>query len=195
MLLVIELLFLGAGLWALLSGKLPAGLLRILFGKGEYDLPASQARWYGLLLASPLPAALSVSFILAVALGERYRGPALAFEYIYLISVVIASLVIARKIRRPSERVPVQTYPEAAQAPRQGRSYGARLLIILGLAILSCIAVGAAGTLVMTLIASLAVGTRVTGDFSQDVLPFLLLVVTIAVALAASLRLLKLLRD
>ena len=195
MLFIVELIFLGAGLWAIVSGSFPKGLLRLLFGKGQYELKPTQARWYGLLLASPLPAALFASFILAVILGDGSTGPAIAFEYIYLIAVTIASIVIARRIRRPSEVVSLQPSQDIAQPTGQRRSYGARLLIILGLGILSCITLVALGSLVMTLIATFTVGTRATGDFSQDVLPFIIVIVIIAIGLIASLRLLKLLRD
>lgn len=101
-LLFVELLLLVAGIVALISGKLPEGLFRLLFGKGEYLLPPNQARLYGLLLASPLPVALLVTLLLVLLLGESATSIAQAFEIIYLIAVCIASIVIARRIRKPS---------------------------------------------------------------------------------------------
>jgi hypothetical protein len=83
------------------SGKVPAGMFRLLFGKGQYELLPDRARLFGLFLASPLPVALLVSFMLAALLGERASGAAFYFEILYLLAVVIASLVIARRIRRP----------------------------------------------------------------------------------------------
>lgn len=105
-LLIIELLLLCAGIVALVSGKLPAGLFRVLFGKGEYALPANRARWYGLLLASPLPVALLAGLFLGVFLGDSATSLAQAFELTYLIVVCIASILIARRIRRPSPAPP-----------------------------------------------------------------------------------------
>ena len=87
MLFILELIFLVAGLWSLVSAKLPEGLFRLLFGKGIYKLPPNHARLYGLLLASPFPISLTVTFLLAVILGERSTGIALVFENIYFLSI------------------------------------------------------------------------------------------------------------
>ena len=101
MLLIIEILFLIAGLWALVSGKLPAGVFRVLFGNGQYELAPDRARLFGLLLASPLPVAFLVTLVLTGLMGGRASGPAAYFEGFYLIAIAIASIVIARRIRRP----------------------------------------------------------------------------------------------
>ena len=194
MLLVIELMFLATGLWAVVSGRLPASLFRLLFGKGEYELPPPRARLYGILLASPLPAALSASFLLAALLGERAIGVTIAVEYLYLLAVIIASIVIARRIRRPLEVGLPQSSPEAGSEPRRPRSYATRLLIILGLALLSCIVPVSVFTLIVTVVSTLRYGTRITGDFSQDILPFILLVAVIGLGLFAGLKLIRLLR-
>ena len=79
MLLIIELLFFVAGFWAIISGKIPAGLFKFLFGKGEYELPSNKARLFGLLLLSPLPASFFVSFLLTVLLGTKGTGYGVIF--------------------------------------------------------------------------------------------------------------------
>ena len=137
MLFILELIFLVAGLYCLISAKLPEGLFRLLFGKGVYKLPPNHARLYGLLLASPFPISFTITFFLAIIFGERSTGMALVFENIYFLSILISSLYIARKIRQPAEQHEViTTLNEAGDLP-ETRSYRKRLLIIAGLAVLS----------------------------------------------------------
>lgn len=98
---IIEILFLVAGLWLLITGKVPVGLFGALFGKGHYELPPTQARMFGLLLSTPLPAAFLAGLLLAALLGSDAIGYAFGFEIIFTISVAIAAIIIARKIRLP----------------------------------------------------------------------------------------------
>ena len=102
MLLVIELLFLGAGTWAITRGRLPALPFRLLFGKGRYELPPTQARLFGLLIASPWPVTLAVALALAALLGQKSIGYSIVFEYAYDALVIGATVIIARHIRRPA---------------------------------------------------------------------------------------------
>ena len=102
MLLVIELLFLGAGTWAITRGRLPALPFRLLFGKGRYELPPTQARLFGLLIASPWPVTLAVALALAALLGQQSVTYSIIFEYVYDVLVIAATVLIARKIRRPA---------------------------------------------------------------------------------------------
>jgi hypothetical protein len=101
MLLVIEILFLILGLWAIISGKFPKGLFKLMFGKGEYDYPPTQTRLFGLFLASPLPIALLVTFLLVLTMGSEGAEIAPYVELFYVIIVVIVSIIIARKTRKP----------------------------------------------------------------------------------------------
>jgi hypothetical protein len=188
MLFIIELLFLAAGLWALIAGRLPIGLLRLLFGKGEYTLPPSRARWFGALLASPLPIAASATFVLALLLGEGSTRPAILFEYLYLITVIIASIIVARRIRRPPETVAPRASVVPTGAAREPRGYGARLLVIFALGVLSCMALGGIGTLYMAIAATFA------GDAPPNFLPIALPVVVLVAAVAGAIQLIRLLR-
>lgn len=74
MLLIIELVLLLVGVWMAISGKLPEGLFRILFGKGRYELDSDYSRLYGLMLISPLSIALFVSSLLGFLYGSRFTG-------------------------------------------------------------------------------------------------------------------------
>jgi len=187
-------MFLATGLWALIAGKLPAGLLRLLFGKGEYQVPTARARLYGLILASPLPAAFLVSALLRVILGSKVTGPAIAFEYFYLVTIIIASIFVTRSLRRPIEA----RVAEASVATEPGRrpeiSYATRLVIIFGLAVLTFITLVAAGSLVMTIVSLLRFGGTVTGDFSKDFLPFIIVTIVVALGVFGSIKLIKLLK-
>jgi hypothetical protein len=101
-LLAIEILFLVAGIWLLISGKIPNKLFQLLFGKGDYQLSALHARLFGLLLSTPLPLVFGVSFILGFLFPKDHPVLfATIFEIIYDIVVAITAIIIARKSRRP----------------------------------------------------------------------------------------------
>ena len=99
---VIEILFLAAGLWLLVTGKVPNRLFQILFGKGEYRFTPAQARLFGLLLASPLPMVFAVSFLLAAISPTDQLPVSLLFEIGYDLVVAIIAIVLARRSRQPA---------------------------------------------------------------------------------------------
>jgi len=193
MLFILELIFLAAGLWALVSAKLPEGLFRLLFGKGNYKLPPNHARLYGLLLASPLPISLTVTFFLAIIFGERSTGIALVFENIYFYSILISSLIIARKIRQPVEQQE-ETIDEAGDLP-ETISYRKRLLVIAGLAVVSFFTLISIGTFFITLFSIINYGSSMTGKFSEDFLPFILLFGASGIGIFGIYKLIRLLRN
>jgi len=98
-LLIIEILFLIAGVWLLITGKIPGGLFQIMFGKGDYRLSPLHARLFGLLLASPLPVIFVVGFIYALFFGQSNMGFLTIFEIVYDFIVAIAAIIIARRSR------------------------------------------------------------------------------------------------
>ena len=98
-LLVIEILFLIAGVWLIITGKIPGGLFQVLFGKGDYRLSPLHARLFGLLLASPLPVIFSVGFIYALFFGQSNLLFPTIFEIVYDFIVAIAAIIIARRSR------------------------------------------------------------------------------------------------
>ena len=97
---IIEILFFVAGLWLIISGKVPESLFTVLFGKGHYELSSNQSRLFGLLLATPLPFAFLVGVILAILFGSDGVGFAAIFEIIYTVSVAIIAIIFARKSRQ-----------------------------------------------------------------------------------------------
>ena len=82
-LLIIEILFFIAGVWLIITGKIPGGLFQIMFGKGDYRLSPLHARLFGLLLASPLPVIFGVGFICALFFGQSNMGFLTIFEIVY----------------------------------------------------------------------------------------------------------------
>ena len=194
MLLMIELLFLAAGLLAIISGKIPTGLLRFLFGKGEYELTSNKARLFGLLLLSPLPTSFFVSILLTALLGPNGTEYGVIFEYIYLFTVIIFSIFIARKTRHPEKQENDNPLSVATPSEQKTSSYGVRLLIIFGIVILSCVTVTSGGSLLMTIISSISVGTRWTGNFWEDIFPFILMVAVTGIGLFGIVKLVQVLR-
>lgn len=194
MLLIIELLFFVAGLWAIISGKIPPSLFKFLFGKGEYELPSNKARLFGLLLLSPLPASFLVSFLLTVLLGPQGVGYAVIFEYVYIFVVIISSIIIARKTRHPEKKENDSLQSVSIPSEQKTSSYGVRLLIIFGIVILSCVTITGGGALLMVIISSITVGTRWTGNFWEDIFPFILMVAITGIGLFGTFKLTQILR-
>ena len=95
-LLIIELLFLVDGLWAIIFGKLPVGLFNYVFGQGEYKFPPNQTRLFGLFLSSPIPISYLVSLLLTELFGAKGTQYAIIFEIIYLLTIMITSIIIVR---------------------------------------------------------------------------------------------------
>jgi hypothetical protein len=98
---IVEFLFAIAGIWLIISGKVPEKLFSVLFGKGRYVISPTNARLFGLVLASPIPVVLAVSFFLALLLGEESIVYSVFFETAYMVVIAIASIIVARRIRQP----------------------------------------------------------------------------------------------
>jgi predicted permease len=98
-LLIVDVLFLIDGLWAVIFGKLPTGLFNFLFGLGEYKFPQDKTRLFGLLLSSPLPTYFLASLILTNLLGEKGAEYAIIFGVIYILIIITASIIIVRKAK------------------------------------------------------------------------------------------------
>ena len=98
MLLIIELIMLVAGIWAVATGKLPS----LLFGGSHYRLEGRGVRYLGVVLVLPIPVVLASSVVLALFLGEEASGYATILELIIVLGVGMAALIISRVIRQPS---------------------------------------------------------------------------------------------
>lgn len=193
MLLIIELLFFGAGLWAVVAGKLPTMLLSFLFGKGNYELSRDKTRLFGVFLLSPLPTTYLITFLLTILLGTKGAGYAIIFEIVYVLSTVIASIIIARKIRQPEIQT-TATSSDSTIPEHKNASYGARLGVMFGIVVLACITSTTGLSLIGLIISALAGGTRLVGNFWADVFPFILLAIITGIGAFGIYRLVKALR-
>lgn len=98
-LLIVEVLMLITGVWSLISGALPAGLFKLLFGKGEYKTDPRHARLFGLLLASPIPITFLGGLILGVLFGSAAVQYTAILEFFIVVVVSILAVMKARKIK------------------------------------------------------------------------------------------------
>lgn len=96
MLFIVEIIMLGSGIWALVTGKLPS----FVFGK-KYRIEGVGARIIGVILMTPLPLTLIVSFMLGVFMGEDAVPFAVGFELFMLFICFLAAFLISRKVRQP----------------------------------------------------------------------------------------------
>ena len=195
MLLIIEILFLAVGLWAMVTGKVPESIFRFLFGKGEYGLSSIQPRLLGVLLASPLPVVLMVSVVLSIAVGDRATGYSLVFEVIYIVSIAIVTTIVARRLKG-SQLAHIENISSTnVRLPHEQRRYATRLLIIAGIAILSCVTVTSGGTLIMTLASMVIYGATWTGNFWSDIFPFIAVISVTGLGILGIFKLFRLYRS
>lgn len=194
MLLIIELLFFVAGLWAIILGQVPVGLLKLLFGKGEYDLPPNQARLFGLLLSSPFPVSYIVLLTLTNSLGAKGAGYSIIFEIVYILIIITVSIIIARKARHPETGNIDGSISSASSLEKKTSGYGLRLLIIFGIGFLGFITLVSAITLVGAAITAVTVGSPSAGDFWSDIFPFIFMLGITGIGLFGILKLVQILR-
>ena len=178
----------------MISGKIPAGLFRFLFGKGEYELTPNKTRLFGLFLASPLPAAFFVSFLLTALLGAKGTGYAAIFEIIYILIAIIASIIVARKTTHRATQNIENPQTVSSSSEQKTSRYGLRLLTIFGIGILGCVTTTAGIALIMVIVSSVTVGTRWTGNFWSDIFPFIIMMAVIGSGLFGILKLVQVLR-
>ena len=100
MFLIVEIIMLVAGVWALVTGKLPS----LLFGGPQYTLEGRGVRLLGLILMLPIPLIFVGSFVLVLLLGEEASAYAIGLELMTVLGVGIAALVVSRLIRQPRVR-------------------------------------------------------------------------------------------
>lgn len=98
-LLIVEILMAVTGAWALISGKLPSRLFKILFGKGEYAAEPRQTRLIGLLLVSPIPLSVVGSLLLGILFAADGVAYAAILEFFIVIAVCIVAVIVARKVK------------------------------------------------------------------------------------------------
>jgi hypothetical protein len=195
--LIIEILFLITGLWLTITGKIPSKLFRLLFGKGQYTLSETKTRVYGLFLATPIPLTFLVSVFLGLLRTKNIIGIVAGFEFCYNVIIIIISIIVARKIRHKDEQqvvqpVEISSTEIAAPIPQKTRSYGIRLLMMVGVVILFGITIISFTSLISVIFSTLLIGTAWTGDFWQDIFPFIATIAIFGLGLFGLIKLFKL---
>ena len=94
MLLIIEILMLVTGLWAIFAGKAPS----FLIGGGKYQIDGMYARLLGVLLILPLPTAFLGAIVLVVLIGEDGTGYAAILEIGTVAIIGIFVMILIRVI-------------------------------------------------------------------------------------------------
>lgn len=109
MILILEIAFLIAGVYAIFTAKMPSWIV----GKG-YKAEGNSVRLLGILMAAVLPVVFCGSFTIGVVAGMNNTDPtflAVGFEIASVILVAIVVTVILRRVRQPD--VPTQQTPSA----------------------------------------------------------------------------------
>jgi hypothetical protein len=93
-LLIIQGVMLVSGLWAAVTGKLPA----IVLGT-KYSIEGPAARIVGIILALPLPLTFMLGLIVAIASGgaDQYGGLVTLTGIVSMIVALIAARIISRR--------------------------------------------------------------------------------------------------
>ena len=103
---ILEIVFLIGGLWLVVSGKLPGRLFQSMFGSGNYVMPPKQVRLLGLLLVSPLPIVVMVTWFLHLVLSQAALEWAATFEVFYDVAIAVSAVVLVRRSRQPDQPKP-----------------------------------------------------------------------------------------
>jgi hypothetical protein len=97
LILAVGLLIVGAS--AIFKGSLPARLLQMLIGTGDYRTDSRTARLFGLLLIVPFVVFTLAVFLTATATGQ-VATLAAVIQVTVLILVILTAVMWARQIRR-----------------------------------------------------------------------------------------------
>lgn len=110
MLLVIELVLFGAGLYLAITGKMASWIA----GKG-YAAEGGQVRLVGLILALPLPLAFCAGIAVGI-IDSSLLGSMTVIEFSMVIISALVAIFMIRKIRKPIAAAPVA--PTATIEPK-----------------------------------------------------------------------------
>jgi signal transduction histidine kinase len=96
--LILDAGLLIVGAWAMFKGSLPARLLSILIGMGDYRTDGRSARLFGLLLVVPF-AVFTLAVFLIVTTSEQSAILVSVIQITVLILVILTAVRWARQIR------------------------------------------------------------------------------------------------
>jgi len=96
--LILDIGLLIVGAWAMFKGSLPARLLRILIGMGDYRTDSRTARLFGLMLVVPF-VVFTLAVFLMVTVSEQLAILVSVIQVIVFILVILTAVMWARQIR------------------------------------------------------------------------------------------------
>ena len=96
--LMLDIGMLIVGAWAMFKGSLPARLLKILIGMGDYRTDSRTARLFGLLLVVPF-VVFTLAVFLTVTASEQLAILVSIIQIIVFILVILTALMWARQIK------------------------------------------------------------------------------------------------
>ena len=109
--ILIEMVFLIAGIYAIFSAKVPS----FLVGGGKYHLEGAVARLFGAILIVPLPVAFLSGIVLTFLFGDDGTLYAMLLEFLTLLGCGVFATILARVA---GERVEPATPIEATIAKK-----------------------------------------------------------------------------
>ncbi|MCL4868286.1 MAG: hypothetical protein KJ063_04910 [Anaerolineae bacterium] len=121
MLLIIEIIMLIGGIYALASAKVPSFLLG-----NHYQVEGGMARVIGALFIAPLPVSIFIGAALAILLGEHILDYAGIIELLTLLGVILLIIALMRTRGLPIEPV------NATEAQVAKKAQGSLMYAILG---------------------------------------------------------------
>jgi hypothetical protein len=130
--LVIEVLMLIAGIWAIATVKIPS----ILFGGAKYKIEGKGVRLLGLILVLPIPVSFITIFLLAFIVGDQAAEYSGMVEVIIVLVCGIATVVASRFIRQPAISGPNADIPEdrtKIEATIAKKAQGSLIYALLGI--------------------------------------------------------------
>lgn len=192
MVLILEIVLLFIGLWALFSGKIPMGLNKFIFGKNACVLSPNKTRLMGLFFLTPLPVSFVVLFVLAIFFGSDATFYGIIFEFLYILFVVgIADFVLKKEKNHAIQEGRLE--PDEP-SEKKTRDYYLRLIIIFGIGLLSLVTFISGLFLLMLIFTSMEGGVYWAGNFWDNILPFILLFAIMGFALFGFFKLVQALR-
>ncbi len=103
MVLIFEILLFITGLWALIAGKLPAKLNKILFGRNATELSPNKTRLIGMLFISPVILAFFVGVIFGLFFDQQNIIFLTVFELLYLLFIIFVTTLMVKKEKQKKE--------------------------------------------------------------------------------------------
>src|SRR5262245_59503700 len=101
LILIIEIIMLITGIWALVTGKLPS----LLFGGSKYVYEESDVRLLGLIMVLQLPVTFIGLICLFAILGESAQDYGNGLGFLIFTVSTLAMIIVDRQVRKPAVKL------------------------------------------------------------------------------------------